>query len=368
MAPSPQASPHVLLAGGGTGGHVFPALAVAEELLRRGWRVSATGMASGLEAELVGRRGLPFHPLAARPLVGKGLLAKAGALATTVRSSFAAARLIREQKVDLVLGTGGYVSAPAVVGARLAGRPALLLEPNAKSGVANRWLSRLAAGTVVAFPETAREFRGKVWVTGVPIRAAFFAVPEALPPFPPPRLLVLGGSLGARRINELVPAAVASLLPSTPGLTVLHQAGARNLEETRGAYARAGVGESVAEIVPFLDDVAGAMGRSHLLISRAGANTVAEICAAGRPAVLLPLAIAQGHQADNARRLAQAEGAEVLLDAEATPERLAAVLGLLLGDGARLQRMAAAARGLANPGAVGAIADRLAELRGGGAR
>mgnify|MGYP001469474025 CR=1 FL=1 len=171
----------------------------------------------------------------------------------------AAARLIRQLEVDVVLGTGGYVSAPAVLGARLAGRPALLLEPNARSGVANRWLSRCAAGTVVAFPETAREFKGRVWVTGVPIRGAFFAVPEALPPSPPLRLLVLGGSLGARRINSLVPEAVARLLPAIPGLTVLHQAGARNVDETRDAYARAEVQESVAEVVPFLDDVAGAV-------------------------------------------------------------------------------------------------------------
>ena len=137
---------HALLAGGGTGGHVFPALAVAEELLARGWRVSFAGTASGLEARLVPERGIPFYVLPARPLLGRGPLARVQALATLARSAVSAARLIRRLGVTVVLGTGGYASAPAVVGGRLTGRPVLLLEPNARAGVANRWLSRCAAG------------------------------------------------------------------------------------------------------------------------------------------------------------------------------------------------------------------------------
>jgi UDP-N-acetylglucosamine--N-acetylmuramyl-(pentapeptide) pyrophosphoryl-undecaprenol N-acetylglucosamine transferase len=186
-----------------------------------------------------------------------------------------------------------------------------------------------------------------------------------LPPLPPPRLLVLGGSQGARQVNELMPATVARLLSRGATLKVLHQAGAKNVEETRAAYLAAGVPDSVVEVVPFLDDIAGTMAKSHLLVSRAGAITVAEICAASRAALFLPLSIAQGHQVDNARLLADAGAAELLTTETATPnapDLLAERLAALLGDSARLTRMGQAARGLARPGAVAAIADRLAEL------
>ena len=365
MPASPTPVPHAfhaLLAGGGTGGHVFPALAVAEELAKRGWRVSFTGLAGGLEERLTAERGVPFHPLPARPFLGKGLAARARSLTTLSGSGVAAARLIRRLGADVVLGTGGYVSAPAVLGARLARRPILLLEPNARAGVANRWLSRFASGAAVAFRETIRDLKCPCQVTGVPVRAAFFAVPAALPPLAPPRLLVLGGSQGARQVNELVPAAVARLLGGGVSLKVLHQAGAKNVEETRAAYSAAGVPDTVVEGVPFLDDVAGAMAASHLLVSRAGAITVAEMCAVSRAALFLPLAIAQGHQVDNARLLADAGAAELLTGEVATPDALAERLGSLLGDGARLARMGRAARDLARPRAVSAIADQLAEL------
>jgi UDP-N-acetylglucosamine--N-acetylmuramyl-(pentapeptide) pyrophosphoryl-undecaprenol N-acetylglucosamine transferase len=361
---------HALLAGGGTGGHVFPALAVAEELGKRGWRVSFTGLAGGLEERLTGERGVPFHPLPARPFLGKGLGARARSLTTLSGSGIAAARLIRRLGADVILGTGGYVSAPAVLGARLARRPILLLEPNARAGVANRWLSGFASGAAVAFRETIRDLKCPCQVTGVPVRAAFFAVPTTLPPLAPLRLLVLGGSQGARQVNELVPAAVArllGLLGSGVALRVLHQAGAKNVEETRAAYSAAGVAEAsgIVEVVPFLDDVAGAMAASHLLVSRAGAITVAEICAASRAALFLPLTIAQAHQVDNARLLADAGAAEMLTGEAATPDALAERLGALLVHPAgaeRLARMGRAARALARPGAVAAIADRLAEL------
>jgi UDP-N-acetylglucosamine--N-acetylmuramyl-(pentapeptide) pyrophosphoryl-undecaprenol N-acetylglucosamine transferase len=361
MADAP--SLHVLLAGGGTGGHVFPALAVAEELAARGWRVSFTGSESGLEARLVRERGIPFHPLPARPLVGRGLLGKAQALTTLAGSARAAAGLIRKIGAGAVLGTGGYVSAPAVVGARLARRPALLLEPNAHAGVANRWLSRWATGAAVGYRETIQELKCPCWVTGIPVRAAFFQAP-ALPDSPSPglRLLVLGGSQGAQQVNQALPAAAARLLARLPELRILHQAGARNLEETRQAYAAAGLPAPLLErieVVPFLDDVAGAMAASQLLVSRAGAITLAEICAAGRPALLLPLAIAQGHQMGNARLLADAGAAEVIAAADLTPDLLADRLEALLSAPPLLARMGHAARALARPRAVADIADRL---------
>jgi UDP-N-acetylglucosamine--N-acetylmuramyl-(pentapeptide) pyrophosphoryl-undecaprenol N-acetylglucosamine transferase len=360
---------HALLAGGGTAGHVFPALAVAEELVARGWRVSFAGTPGGLEARLVPERGIAFHGLPARPLLGRGPLARALALATLARSAVSAAVLVRRLGAAVVLGTGGYASAPAVLGGRLAGRPVLLLEPNARAGAANRWLSRWVTAAVVGYRETARDLRCPATVTGVPVRRAFFAVPElpAPPAQPaaagvasgPARLLVLGGSQGARQINQALPAAAARLLPGMPGLRIVHQAGARNLAETRAAYAAAGASAEQAEVVAFLDDVAGAMSTSHLLVSRAGAITVAEICAAGRGALLVPLAIAEGHQEGNARLLAAAGGAEVLSAADLEPEPLAARLGALLGDGGRLAGMGRAARSLARPDAAAAIAGEL---------
>lgn len=355
---------HVLLAGGGSGGHVFPALAVGEELRARGCRVSFVGMAGGMEERLVGERGLPFHALPARPLVGRGLPGKVQALATLARSAFAARRLVRETGAGVVLGTGGYVSAPAVLGARLARRPVLLLEPNGHAGVANRWLSRWATAAAVGYRETVAELKCPCWVTGVPVRAAFFAVPPELPPGPP-RLLVLGGSQGAKQINEAMPAAAARLVARFPAIRIVHQAGARNLEEARAGYERAGVGAPHVEVVPFLDDVAGAMAASHLLVSRAGAITLAEICAAGRASLLLPLAIAQGHQVDNARVLAAAGAAEMIPSDQLAAERLAGRLEELLADDARDTRLAAmgrAARALARPGAAAEIAGHVQQL------
>jgi UDP-N-acetylglucosamine--N-acetylmuramyl-(pentapeptide) pyrophosphoryl-undecaprenol N-acetylglucosamine transferase len=362
---------HVLLAGGGTGGHVFPALAVAEDLAARGWRVSFTGAAAGIEARLAVERGIPFHPLPAKPLVGRGVMAKIQSLTTLAGSAFAASKLIRRLGADAVLGTGGYVSAPAVLGARLARRPVLLLEPNAHAGVANRWLSRFATGAAVGYRETIQELKCPCWVTGIPVRSAFFSVPDlSETPRETPgtdlRLLVLGGSQGAQQINQAMPAVAARLLAHLPGLRILHQAGARNLEETRQAYAAAGLlGDgSQVDVVPFLDDVAGAMAACQLLGSRAGATTLAEICAAGRASLLLPLTIAQGHQMGNAQLLAAAGAAEVVASADLTAALLADRLAALLGDLPALARMGRAARSLARPRAVADIADRLEAVAG----
>lgn len=361
---------HVLLAGGGSGGHVFPALAVGEELRTRGWRVSFVGMSGGMEERLAGERGLPFHGLAAKPLVGRGPLGKARALTTLAGSTLAARRLVREIAPQVVLGTGGYVSAPAVLGAWLARRPVLLLEPNGHAGVANRWLSRFATAACVVYRETMADLKCPSWITGVPVRAAFFDVPAELPSLNAPRLLVLGGSQGAKQINAAMPAAAARLIARFPAIRIVHQTGARNLDEALATYAQAGLGASHVEVVPFLDDVAGAMAASHLLVSRAGAITLAEICAAGRASLLVPLAISKGHQVENARLLAAAGGADVIPSNELSAESLATRLEALLADGGRLAGMGRSARTLARPRAVADIADRVEELgRGaGGAR
>lgn len=359
-AATPLRVRHALLAGGGSGGHVFPALAVGDELARRGWRVTYAGNPAGMEQRLVAARGLPFEPLAARPVVGRGPLARAAALATAAGSAGRARALVRRLAVDVVVGTGGYVSAPAVLGAWLARRPALLVEPNAEPGAANRWLSRFAAAAAVADEGAGRGLACPSVVTGVPIREAFFAV-APLAADAPPRLLVLGGSQGSRRLNELVPAAAAQARTALPGLTVLHQCGERWAEAARAAWRESGVADGTVEIAPFVADVPAAMAAASLVVSRAGAITLAEIAAAGRPSVLVPLALAGGHQGANARRFERAGAARCLAEAEATPERLAACLVELLGGG-ELAAMGARARALARPGAAAAIADRVESL------
>jgi UDP-N-acetylglucosamine--N-acetylmuramyl-(pentapeptide) pyrophosphoryl-undecaprenol N-acetylglucosamine transferase len=214
----------------------------------------------------------------------------------------------------------------------------------------------------VGYRETIGDLKCPCFVTGVPVRSAFFAIPQDLPAGPA-RLLVLGGSQGAQQINKAMPEAAARLIEKMPDLRILHQAGARNLDETREAYK----GMKGVEVVPFLDDVAGAMADSHLLVSRAGAITLAEICAAGRASLLVPLAIAQGHQVDNARLLAEAGGAEMIRSDEFSAGKLATHLEELLADRNRLAVLAdmgRAARSLARPRAVADIADRVEELGG----
>ena len=365
--------PRAVVSGGGSGGHVFPGLAIAEELERRGWCVSWAGSGRGIEARLVSERRMPFHLLPARPLVGQSLIGKLRAAATLARSAWSARSLVRRLSAQVVVGTGGYDSAAAVLGARLASRPVVLFEPNAEAGFANRWLSRLASEAAVAFDDTGSQLKCPSSTTGVPVRAEFFEVAEQLPASPPWRLLVLGGSQGARQINELMPLALGSLADGA-SVVVCHQTGESHLKTTEGAYRAVGIspaggGEaqesdgarSRVEVVAFLHDVSAAMAQSHLIVSRAGAITLAEICAAGRPSLLIPLALAGGHQAGNARHLVRAGGAEILPPA-ATASDLARALDRLLSAGSKLPAMAKAARGLGRRHAAEAIADRVEML------
>jgi UDP-N-acetylglucosamine--N-acetylmuramyl-(pentapeptide) pyrophosphoryl-undecaprenol N-acetylglucosamine transferase len=349
-----------LLAGGGSGGHLFPALAVGEELERRGWRVSYAGTARGLEATIAASRGLDFHALEASAITGRGTLDRVVALAVLLRSTARARRLVRRLGAEVAVATGGYASVPAALGAWTLRRPVVLVEPNATPGLANRELSRIATVAAVAWPQAASSLRCPARETGVPVRRAFSAEPAALPATPPWRLLVLGGSQGAAALNEAVPATlvrwIAARRGREPAIAVVHQAGHGKEDAPRRAYQASGI---AAEVTPFLDDVPGAMAASHLVLSRAGAVTLAEICAAGRPALLFPLALAAGHQLENARALERAGAAEVVegtVEATALLERLERLL-----DPRRLAAMAAAARALARPQAASSIADLIEE-------
>jgi len=353
--------PHLFIAGGGSGGHVFPGLAVAEEMAARGWRVSWIGRPDGMERRLVTARGLPYRGLAARPLVGHGSGARLAAIATLGRSALAARRLVRREEGRAVLGTGGYVSAPAVVGARLAGRPTVLLEPNAVPGAANRLLSRFADTAAVAWQETAARLACPARVTGVPIRGGFDGMAE-IAPAARRRVLILGGSQGALELNRMVPTAIAGLAAGGMELAVRHQTGTAHLESARGVWAALGRDGLELEVVPFVDDVAAALSEADLVISRAGAITLAEISASGRPALLIPYGFAGGHQADNAARLEAAGGARVLRPEESDADGCAAVLAKLLADGEALRVMGRALRDLARPAAASMVAELVEEV------
>lgn len=340
---------------------MFPALAVADELLERGWKVSWMGRVSGMERELVEAHGLPYHGLPAKAVVGRGPLQKVFALGTLGSSAWRARRMIHDLEADVVLGTGGYVSVPGVLGAALSGCPIVLLEPNVAAGSANRWLSRWAFSAAVALEEVESQMRCASRITGVPVRRVFFETDDARAESGPLRLLVLGGSQGARQLNQLVPAALARLEGRFGRIEVVHQVGEELLAEAEGSYQASGLAEVDARVVAFLHDVAAEMAASDLVISRAGAITVAEICAAGRAALFVPLALAGGHQVANARRLESTGGAVVLPPESADVDSMAQLVGSLLDDRQRLRSMGEALHELAWPRAADSVADLLHE-------
>lgn len=348
-------APAVVLAGGGSGGHVFPGLAVADVLRRRGCAVSWMGRPRGMERALVAARGIEYDGVPSRPFVGRGAAGRLLALVSLLPAVLRAAFRLRRRRAAAVLGTGGYVCAPAVLGAALLRIPAVLLEPNARAGTANRWLSGRVRTAAVAHPGAARDLRCPSRHTGVPVRAEFFDVP-APRPGSPLRVLVLGGSQGARDLNRALPPAAAELSRRGAELALVHQAGRDHVEVTRRAYAEAGVR---VEVRDFLEDVAAAMAAADLVVSRAGAITLAEICAAGRASLLVPLALAGGHQGDNAAEL-EAAGAARVVAADAAA--LAARLVELAADPALLVEMGRRARALARPRAAEDIADLVLEV------
>lgn len=354
---------HALLSGGGSGGHIIPALAVADALLQEGWKVTFAGSRQGLEGRLVPEAGYPMVELSARPWVGKTPTARAKALGQLCFSTLRARRLVRQMGVDVVLATGGYASVPGALGSRLAGIPLLLLEPNVQAGTANRWLSRWAQEACVVEEETARFLRCPAVTTGVPIRGVFPATPPPLP-WSPPVLLVLGGSQGARPLNELVPEAIRTLVEhGGPKVHVVHQAGTRHQEEAVKRWQDLKLPEGFSyEVHGFLPDVPQQLLKSTLVVSRAGAVTLAEIAAAGRPSVLVPLDLAGGHQRANALRYVRRGAALIVEGGSISPFGFASVLQSLLFDRDRLEQMARSAHALACPHAAREVAQRLARL------
>jgi UDP-N-acetylglucosamine--N-acetylmuramyl-(pentapeptide) pyrophosphoryl-undecaprenol N-acetylglucosamine transferase len=354
----------ILIAGGGTGGHIIPALAVARELVKRhGAEVVFVGTARGLETRLVPEAGFPLRLIDVGPLKSVSLMTRLRTLSHLPGSIGDCKRLMREFRPGAVLGVGGYASGPAMFAALRLRIPAMAFEPNAMPGLANRLVGKFVKAAAINFPAAAKWFRNAE-VTGVPVRPEFFSL-EA--PAGAPHLLVFGGSQGARLFNTRLPHNITALLEAVPGLTVLHQSGLRHADATAAAYTASGADPARWQVRPFLDDMAAEFARAHLVMSRSGASTVAEEAAAGKPALLVPFAAATDqHQRRNAEAMAAA-GAAVMLDERDLdiPDKLLWILAGLLTDPARLAAMAAAARTQAHRDAAERIADRLAELAAG---
>jgi UDP-N-acetylglucosamine--N-acetylmuramyl-(pentapeptide) pyrophosphoryl-undecaprenol N-acetylglucosamine transferase len=345
------------IAAGGTGGHLFPALAVADELRRRdpARRVVFLGTRRGLESRLVPRAGHELVLLPIRPLNGVGLARGLLGLLVLPLGLLRSAFLVLRRRPRAVLGVGGYAGGPVTLVAALLGVRTVILEPNARPGLTNRLLRPLVGRAACAFEEARREFGSKGVLTGNPVRAELMAMPPR-PRILPATVLVFGGSQGSRVLNR----AVVEALPHLPGpaeLRLVHQTGEAMQAEVEAAYRAAGRAD---EVRAFLDDMPARLLTADLVICRAGATTCAELQAAGRASLLVPFAAAaDDHQRANARAMQAAGAAAVLEERELGPERLAAEVRALLGSPEGLLAMAASARRLARPDAARRVADLL---------
>ena len=358
----PATSMRAVIAGGGTGGHVIPALAIARELRERfRAEVLFVGTARGMENRLVPAAGFELRLIEVGALNRVSLATRLRTLTALPRAILASSQILGEYRPDIVVGVGGYASGPAMLAAALGGLPTLVFEPNVVPGFANRVVAPMVSMAAVHFEQTARYFR-RALVTGVPVRREFFLVPPYCASSHPPTVLLFGGSQGASALNRIMVESLPALQQQIPGIHIIHQTGERDYNQAQGAYLRAGIS---AEVYPFIDDMPGVFARADLLVCRSGASTVAEVTAAGRPAVFVPFPkAADDHQLRNAEALAGAGAAELIVEAELSSERLVRTLQSLLNDRVRLGRMALAARGLAHPRAAQEIADLAARLAG----
>ena len=352
----------VLIAGGGTGGHIIPALAVAHELVERhAAEVLFVGTRRGMEIRLVPEAGFNLRLVDVGPLKNVSLVTRLRTLMDLPRSILACKRLIREFKPDVVFGVGGYASGPAMAAALQLKVPTMAFEPNAMPGLANRLVGMRVQAAAVNFVSATKWFHN-CEVTGIPVRPEFFTIQP--PTGTALHLLIFGGSQGARIFNTNLPHLIAPLLETVPGLTVLHQSGVRHAETTQAAYAASGADPQRWQVRPFCDNMPECFAKANLVMARSGASSVAELAAAGKPSLLVPFAAAaDDHQKRNAEEMVNA-GAAVMLDERdlLVPGKLLDTLTELLSSPNRLASMAAAARTQAHPGAAERIADRLATL------
>jgi len=360
----------VVIAGGGTGGHLYPGIAVARELLARQpeAQISFAGTAKGIEARVVPREGFPLDMIRSGGLKGKSIVDRVRGALLVPLGLVDGFGIVSRRRPDLVIGVGGYSSGPVVLAAALRGIPTMLLEQNAVPGLTNRLLARVVNAAAVTFDSTEKFFGSKAFVSGNPVRPEFLAAgphkESALDDQATvARVLVFGGSQGAHAINVAMVEAASRLAASGAHLRLTHQTGERDVEMVRTAYRQAGL---QADVEPFLYDMGRQLDSADLVVCRAGATTLAEITAAGKAAILVPLPTAtDDHQRKNAEALGDRGAADVLLQADMNGEVLAQRILALAGDRAARARMEAAARSLARPGAASAIVDRALALTAG---
>jgi UDP-N-acetylglucosamine--N-acetylmuramyl-(pentapeptide) pyrophosphoryl-undecaprenol N-acetylglucosamine transferase len=354
-----------ILAGGGTGGHVIPALAIANQLKKTyDAEVLFIGTARGIENRLVPAAGYPLQLVRVGALKNVSLTTRLKTAFDLPRAVWDAGRMLNEFAPDVVIGVGGYASGPAMLAAVIKHIPTLAFEPNVVPGFANRMVARFVSGAAVHFEETAKYFR-HAEVTGVPVRQAFFEIPPKRGGTP--TLLVFGGSQGAHAINEALIRCLPVLQREAPGIHILHQTGERDYNDALAAYQC--LGESAAsftvEVFKFIEDMPAAVARADLVVCRSGASTVAEIAAAGKPAVFVPFPrAADDHQRINAEALARHGAAVVVEESKLEGVWLAETIAALLQDSQRLQQMSHAARELAHPNAASDIATMAARIAG----
>jgi len=349
-----------LMAAGGTGGHVVPALAVARELRKRGHEPFFVGKREGIEARLVPAEGFPIEWIEIGGLKRVGWRQAARSLGQIPRSVWRVWRLTGERRPRALFSMGGYVAGPSMAAAWLRGVPMILMEPNAVAGMTNRWMGRFVRRALLNFESAAAGFpRGRTEVTGVPVREEFFRIGPKKPggKF---TLLLTGGSRGSRRLNAAARQSWPLLRKSGLPVRVLHQCGGEEYPELRRAFEESGV---EGEIRPFIADMAAAFAEADLVVCRSGAGSVAELAAAGKPSILVPFPFAADqHQLRNAEEMAKAGAARLLPDRELSGETLHREVAALASDPSLLAGMGEAARRLARPGAAARAADLLEEL------
>lgn len=352
--------PSVVFAGGGTGGHVYPGLAVATELRRRRPHLPVVfvGTRGGLEARLVPEAGFNLQFINSAGIAGKSWPVRLGNALRIPWSLFQSAAVVMRQRAGVVVGVGGFSSGPVVLAGVLLRRSTMILEQNAIPGATNRILAPLVNQVAVTYPETGRQLKGRCQVTGNPVREGFHALPDRRRPGHP-HLLIFGGSRGARGLNDAVLASLSELT-ATPGLNIRHQTGPADLKKVQAAYQAAGL---QAEVVPYIEDMAAAYAAADLVVCRAGATSIAELSTAGRAAILVPFPAATGgHQEENGRALAGAGAAVMLRQHEAGDGHLGRVITTLLADAPRRHRMEEATAGLGAPAAAAQVTDILLAL------
>ena len=359
----------VLIAGGGTGGHLYPGIALAREVQRRDPQavIAFVGTATGVEAKVVPREGFPLDLIRVAGLKGKSRIDRVRGFALLPVAAIDAWRVVSKWRPEVVVGVGGFASGPVLMLAAIRGYPTMLLEQNALPGITNRLLARVVRAAAVTFEEALQFFPGTGFVAGNPVRPEFFRnqkeVDDRLEsPQHAARILIFGGSQGAHAINLAMVAAAARLAAAGARVAITHQTGERDVERVRAAYLAAGL---EARVEAFLYEMEREMSNADLVVCRAGATTLSELAAAGRPAILIPLPTAtDDHQRRNAEVIARIGGAEVIEERELSGDRLADLLVALTKNAQRRADMSRAIRTFARPDAASRIADRVWELAG----